>query len=93
MIHQEKCKDAEKMRGTREKYMKGWGDCWRVVPARLLFPCPLEVLRVLVYPGERMVSEFRVHLRTHYAFTIKQYNTVIQYVDYRVSCLGVNLCI
>lgn len=42
--------------------MKGSRDGWRVIPARPLFPCPREVLRALEYPGERRVSEFRIHV-------------------------------
>lgn len=39
---------------------------WRIiVPARLLFPYPLEVLRALEYPGDRRVSEF---MPTHHLY-------------------------
>lgn len=45
--------------------MKGLGDGRRIIPARLVFPCPLEVLRALGYPGDRRVSEFRIHVHAH----------------------------
>lgn len=54
-----RCRDYEE---TGEKYMKAWRDNRRVIPARRLFPCPLEVLRALGYPEDRRVSEFKVHV-------------------------------
>lgn len=39
--------------------MKHWRNDRRVLPARLLFPCPLEVLRALGYPAEKRVSSLK----------------------------------
>ena len=47
--------DAGKMKDQEKRY-EWMGVGWRVVPARPLFPCPLEVLRALGHPGDRWVN-------------------------------------
>lgn len=46
-VPQTRCKNRTKNTCLKEKV-----DRKGVIPARLLFPCPLEVLRVLGYPEE-----------------------------------------